>query len=252
MLIPHVNKLIAKDISKSFDKRSVIQNISLNLNQGEAVGLFGPNGAGKTTCFSIIIGLIKPDSGKLFINDDDITTLPMFLRAKIGLGYLPQESSIFRGMTVADNLKAILEISERDKEIIEHRTEELLAEFSIAHLKFLPAIGLSGGERRRLEIARALASNPKFILLDEPLAGIDPLAIYDIKYLVSHLKDRNIGILITDHNVRETLDIVDRAYIIYNGRVLIEGTPADIVNSEEVRKVYLGESFSLLQKSFNY
>lgn len=246
MASSNVNKLVAAHLSKSFNKRQVIQDISLYLKQGEAVGLFGPNGAGKTTCFSIIIGLIKPDSGNLFLNDHNITTLPMFLRARLGLGYLPQESSIFRGMSVANNIKAILEISEKDPEIVEHRTDELLAEFSIAHLKFIPAISLSGGERRRLEIARALASNPKFILLDEPLAGIDPLAISDIKYLVSHLKDRNIGILITDHNVRETLDIVDRAYVIYEGKVLIEGTPAEIVRSENVRKFYLGQSFTLL------
>lgn len=232
-------------ISKSFNKRLVVQDVSLTLKQGEVVGLFGPNGAGKTTCFSIIVGLIKTDSGKLFINDQDITNFPMYLRARIGIGYLPQESSIFRGLSVSDNIKAILEISEKDKEIIEHKIESLLAEFSISHLKYSQAIALSGGERRRLEIARALACNPKFIMLDEPLAGIDPVAIADIKYLVAHLKDRNIGVLITDHNVRDTLDIVDRAYVIYDGNVLIEGSPSHIVNSPKVREVYLGQTFTM-------
>lgn len=240
-----LNCLEVTNISKSFGKRAVLKSVSLRLNQGEAVGLFGPNGAGKTTLFSIIVGLIKADSGKLSINGIEITKLPMYLRSKLGLGYLPQESSIFRGLSVANNLKAILEIVEKDKEVIEHRMESLLAEFSIGHLKYSPAIALSGGERRRLEIARSLAANPKFIMLDEPLAGIDPIAISDIKYLVSHLKDRNIGVLITDHNVRDTLDIVDRAYVIYEGKVLIEGSPLSIVENTEARKVYLGQAFRM-------
>lgn len=240
-----LNRLEVIDISKSFGKREVLKSVSLSLNQGEAVGLFGPNGAGKTTLFGIIVGLIKADSGKLSINGAEITKLPMYLRSKLGLGYLPQESSIFRGLSVANNLKAILEIVEKDKEVIEHRVESLLAEFSIGHLKYSPAIALSGGERRRLEIARSLAANPKFIMLDEPLAGIDPVAISDIKYLVSHLKDRNIGVLITDHNVRDTLDIVDRAYVMYEGKVLIEGSPQSIVENTEARKVYLGQAFRM-------
>ena len=240
-----LNCLKVEHVSKSFNKRAVLKDVSIYLNQGEAVGLFGPNGAGKTTLFSIIVGLIKADSGKLSVNGVEITELPMYLRSKLGLGYLPQESSIFRGLTVADNLKAILEIVETDKEIIEHRVESLLAEFSIGHLKYSPAIALSGGERRRLEIARALAANPKFIMFDEPLAGIDPVAISDIKYLVSHLKDRNIGVLITDHNVRETLDIVDRAYVIYEGKVLREGSPESIIASATVREKYLGQTFRM-------
>ncbi len=239
------SRLEVSNLAKSYKQRHILKGVSLHLEQGEAVGLFGPNGAGKTTCFSIIAGLIKADMGKLLLNNQDITSLPMYLRARMGLGYLPQESSIFRGLSVSENIQAVLEIVESDKEIIEQRTEELLAEFSIGHLRYAPAITLSGGERRRLEIARALASNPKFMLLDEPLAGIDPLAISDIKHLVMHLKDRNIGILITDHNVRDTLDIVDRAYVIYDGQVLMEGTPSDIVNSYQVKEVYLGQSFGL-------
>lgn len=238
-------KLTVNNLSKSYNKRQILKDVSVYLKQGEVVGLFGPNGAGKTTCFSIIAGLIKGDTGTLFLGKQDITHFPMYLRAKMGLGYLPQESSIFRGLSVADNIKAILEIAENDKEIIEQRTEELLAEFSISHLKYAHSLSLSGGERRRLEIARALAANPKFIMLDEPLAGIDPIAIADIKNLVKHLKDRNIGILITDHNVRDTLDITDRAYIIYAGKVLMEGKPEDIVNSYQVKEVYLGQSFTI-------
>ena len=207
------NKLLIQNISKSYDKKPVLRDVNCHLSQGEAVGLFGPNGAGKTTLFSIIIGLIKTDLGQLKLNDQDITNLPMYLRSRLGLGYLPQESSIFRGLTVKDNIKAILEITYNVKEEIESKAEELLDEFSIGHLKNKLSTTLSGGERRRLEIARALATNPNFILLDEPLAGIDPIAVHDIKQLVSHLKDRNIGILITDHNVRDTLDIVDRAYM---------------------------------------
>lgn len=237
------NKLVIQNISKTYDKKPVLRDINCYLEQGEAVGLFGPNGAGKTTLFSIIIGLIKTDLGQLLLNKQDITNLPMYLRSRLGLGYLPQESSIFRGLTVKNNIKAILEIVYNDKEKIESKVEELLDEFSIGHLKNKMATTLSGGERRRLEIARALATEPNFILLDEPLAGIDPIAVRDIKQLVSHLKDRNIGILITDHNVRDTLDIVDRAYIIYDGKVLIEGTPSEIVGSAKVREVYLGQTF---------
>ena len=240
-----VDKVQVNNISKSYNKRLILNEVSLYVDRGEVVGLFGPNGAGKTTCFSIIAGLVKADSGKLLFNDQDITNLPMYLRARLGLGYLPQESSIFRELSVSDNLRAILEVVSSDSDFIEQRIEELLAEFSIAHLQYAPSIGLSGGERRRVEIARALASNPKFIMLDEPLAGIDPLAVSDIKYLVSHLKDRNLGILVTDHNVRDTLDIVDRAYVMYEGKMLLEGKPEEIVNSHEVREVYLGQSFTL-------
>lgn len=230
-------------ISKSFSNKTILHNISLELKSGEAVGLFGPNGAGKTTCFSIIVGLVKADSGKLYVDSQDITNAPMYLRARIGIGYLPQESSIFRGLSVVDNIKLVLEIFETNSEIIEQKADDLLAEFSISHLKYSDAISLSGGERRRLEIARTLASNPKFIMLDEPLAGIDPIAIADIKYLISHLKDRNIGILITDHNVRDTLDIVDRAYVIYDGKVLVSGSKQEIIDNHQVREVYLGSSF---------
>lgn len=231
------------NIYKSYGKRQVLTDVSLNLKRGEVVGLFGPNGAGKTTCFSIIVGLIGVDSGKLFLNDQDITDLPIYLRAKLGIGYLPQEPSIFRGLSVEDNLKVVLEIAQKDKDDIEKKIEDLLAEFSISHLRYAQSLSLSGGERRRLEIARAIANNPKFIMLDEPLAGIDPIAIADLKSLVSHLKDRGIGIIITDHNVRETLDIIDRAYVIYDGKVLIEGTADELLSSDIVREVYLGETF---------
>lgn len=237
------HSLLVQNISKSYDKKPILRDINLKLQKGEAVGLFGPNGAGKTTLFSVIIGLIKTDLGQIVLNGQDITNLPMHLRARLGIGYLPQESSIFRGLNVKDNIKAILEISYNQRKFIDIRAEELLDEFSIRHLKNKPSIALSGGERRRLEIARAIATNPNFMMLDEPLAGIDPLAIGDIKGLVSHLKDRNIGILITDHNVRDTLDIVDRAYIIYDGKVLMDGTPEEIVGSDEVREVYLGQTF---------
>lgn len=245
--MPHltIDKLQVNNISKSYNKKVILSGVSLQLKAGEIVGLFGPNGAGKTTCFSIIIGLIKPDKGTLFYNNHNITNLPIYLRSKFGFSYLPQESSIFRGLSVEDNIKLMLEISENNREIIERKTTELLEEFSILHLKNMPAIGLSGGERRRLEIARTLATNPKFIMLDEPLAGIDPLAIDDLKNLIAHLRDRNIGILITDHNVRDTLNIVDRAYIIYDGKVLLEGTPQEIATSNQVKEVYLGLSFNL-------
>lgn len=243
------NKLVVKNLSKSYDRKPVLRDINCSLYQGEVVGLFGPNGAGKTTLFSIIIGLVKADLGELSLNDQDITNLPMYSRSRLGLGYLPQESSIFRGLSVKDNIIAILEITLNNKQEIESKCEELMDEFSISHLKNKSSSTLSGGERRRLEIARTLAANPKFILLDEPLAGIDPIAVKDIKLLVSHLKNRNIGILITDHNVRDTLDIVDRAYIIYDGKVLMEGKPSEIVGSSEVREVYLGQTF--LDRDYN-
>ena len=233
------------NIGKKYKNRAVLKNVSLHVRRGESVGLLGPNGAGKTTCFYCVIGLITPDYGDVHINGEDITNMPMYRRARMGIGYLPQEASIFRSLSVEDNIKAILEIVEEDESKRENMLEELLNEFSIAHLRKSPAIALSGGERRRLEIARALASNPDFILLDEPLAGIDPIAVGEIRSLVSQLKNRGLGVLITDHNVRETLDIIDRAYILHGGSVLMEGTPEEIVASKEVRKVYLGDNFSL-------
>lgn len=237
--------LEARNIGKTFKKRPVLRDVSLAVRRGEAVGLLGPNGAGKTTSFYIITGLITPDYGDVALDGDTITNLPMYRRARLGIGYLPQEASIFRGLSVEQNLGAILETAEPDRARREAMLEALLAEFSITHLRRTPAIALSGGERRRVEIARALASRPHFILLDEPLAGIDPIAVGEIRELVSHLKDRGIGVLITDHNVRETLDLVDRAYIIHDGVVLMEGTPEEIVDHSEVRRVYLGERFSL-------
>ena len=232
-------------IGKSFAKRPVVREVSLTLQRGEVVGLLGPNGAGKTTCFYMITGLVTPDYGSISLDGNDITNLPMYRRARLGIGYLPQEASIFRGLTVEDNITAILEVVEKDEEKRQQILEELLAEFSISHLRKAPALTLSGGERRRVEIARALASKPSFILLDEPLAGIDPIAISDIRSLITHLKNKNIGVLITDHNVRDTLGIVDRAYIIHDGTVLSEGKPQEIVGNKDVRKVYLGDKFSL-------
>jgi lipopolysaccharide export system ATP-binding protein len=237
--------LVAYDLQKTYNNRKVLNGVSLSLRRGEAVGLLGPNGAGKTTCFYIITGLIAAEQGTILLDGRDVTHMPMFRRAQLGLGYLPQESSVFRGMTVADNLRAVLEMVEPDKAAREAIVEALLQEFRIAGLRNTPAMALSGGERRRVEIARALAARPHFILLDEPLAGIDPIAVNDIRNLVSHLKDRGIGVLITDHKVRETLDIIDRAYIIHDGQVLTEGLPAEIVANPDVRRVYLGESFSL-------
>jgi lipopolysaccharide export system ATP-binding protein len=237
--------LVAANIGKSFRKRPVLRDVNVGVQRGEAVGLLGPNGAGKTTCFYIITGLIAPDVGTISLDGQDITDLPMYRRARLGIGYLPQEASIFRGLTVEQNIRAVLEVAEPEAEVRESIIDELLAEFSITHLRRAPALALSGGERRRVEIARALATQPHFILLDEPLAGIDPIAVSDIRDLVAHLKDRGIGVLITDHNVRETLDIVDRAYILHEGRVLMEGTPKEIVSDVDVRRVYLGEKFSL-------
>ena len=240
-----VDMLEIFNIGKKYKNRSVLKNVSLHVKKGEAVGLLGPNGAGKTTCFYCVIGLITPDYGDVHLGGEDITNMPMYKRARMGIGYLPQEASIFRSLTVEDNIKAILELVEEDENKREAKLEELLFEFSIAHLRKSPAVALSGGERRRLEIARALASNPEFILLDEPLAGIDPIAVGEIRSLVSQLKNRGLGVLITDHNVRETLDIIDRAYILHGGSVLMEGTPEEIVKNKEVRKVYLGEDFSM-------
>ena len=233
------------NIGKKYKKRTVLKNVSLHVKKGEAVGLLGPNGAGKTTCFYCVTGLITPDYGDVYISGKDITDLPMYKRARMGIGYLPQEASIFRTLSVEDNIKAILQIVIEDENERENMLEELLSEFSIAHLRKSPALALSGGERRRLEIARALASKPSFILLDEPLAGIDPIAVGEIRTLVSQLRNRGLGVLITDHNVRETLDIIDRAYILHGGTVLMEGTPDEIVANEEVRKVYLGDNFTL-------
>ncbi len=237
--------LRASHIAKRFKGRPVLRDVSISVKRGEAVGLLGPNGAGKTTCFYCITGLIEPDGGSIFLDGQDITSLPMYRRARLGIGYLPQEASIFRGLTVEGNILAVLEAVVSDPEQRQHDLENLLSEFSIAHLRRVPALALSGGERRRCEIARALACRPHFILLDEPLAGIDPIAVSDIRDLVSHLKDRGIGVLITDHNVRETLDLIDRAYILHDGNLLMEGKPSEIVAHEGVRRVYLGERFSL-------
>jgi lipopolysaccharide export system ATP-binding protein len=237
--------LKVENLRKTYASRMVVGGVTLHVKRGEAVGLLGPNGAGKTTCFSIITGLVKSDDGSVFLDDFNITQLPMYRRARLGIGYLPQETSIFRGLTVENNIRAVLEIVEKDHDVIEERLELLLDEFSIKHIRRSSALSLSGGERRRTEIARALASNPHFMLLDEPLAGIDPIAVAEIRDLISHLKDKNIGVLITDHNVRDTLGIVDRAYIINNGLVLKEGKPQEIVADANVRRVYLGEEFKL-------
>jgi lipopolysaccharide export system ATP-binding protein len=232
-------------IAKSYDRKTVLSDVSLGVDRGEVLGLLGPNGAGKTTCFYSIMGLVKPDSGRILLDGNDITGLPMYRRAILGLGYLPQETSIFRGLTVAQNISAVLEVAEPDKKARAEKLEQLLAEFHIERLRDSPAMALSGGERRRCEIARALAANPSIMLLDEPFAGIDPISIQDIRDLIKDLKNRDIGVLITDHNVRETLDIVDRACIIYGGQVLFAGSPQDLVADENVRRLYLGESFEL-------
>jgi len=237
--------LEVRSIAKSYDKRAVLHDVSLDVHRGEVVGLLGPNGAGKTTCFYSVMGLVKPDSGRIFLDGSDITGLPMYRRAILGLGYLPQETSIFRGMSVEQNILAVLEVSEPDKGARHARLEQLLGEFGLTALRDSPAMALSGGERRRCEIARALAADPSIMLLDEPFAGIDPISIADIRELVRELKSRDIGVLITDHNVRETLDIVDRACIIYDGQVLFAGTPEALVADPEVRRLYLGESFAL-------
>ena len=232
-------------LRKSYSKRLVIRDVSMQLHRGEVVALLGPNGSGKTTCFYSIAGLIAPESGKVSVDGRDVTRLPMYRRARLGIGYLPQEISIFRGMTVENNILAVLELSEPDRKRRYERLEELLNEFSIDLLRRTPALALSGGERRRVEIARCLAANPKYLLLDEPFAGVDPIAVGEIRTLVSALKKRGLGVLITDHNVRETLEIVDRAYILHDGRVLMSGTTKEIVEDENVKRVYLGESFHL-------
>jgi lipopolysaccharide export system ATP-binding protein len=232
-------------IGKSFRKRPVVRGVSLTLRRGEVVGLLGPNGAGKTTCFYMITGLLPVDYGTISLDGHDITGLPMYRRARLGIGYLPQEASIFRGLSAEDNIRAAAELVEPDAAHCATLVDSLLAEFSITHIRHTPSVALSGGERRRVEIARALATHPSYILLDEPLAGIDPIAINDIRELVRHLKDRGIGVLITDHNVREALDIIDRAYIMHDGQIMKEGEPSDIVRDKDVRRVYLGERFSL-------
>lgn len=237
--------LWAEMLGKSYQKRPILRGVSIHVQRGEAVGLLGPNGAGKTTCFSIMCGLIQPDNGVIFLDGIDITHLAMYRRARMGIGYLPQETSIFRGMTVEQNIRSVAELFIEDKSDQQACVERLMEEFSVSHLRQSPAVALSGGERRRVEIARALAAFPQFLLLDEPLAGIDPIAVNEIRELIFHLKERNIGVLITDHNVRETLDIVDRAYILHNGKVLLGGTPEEIISSKDVRRVYLGERFSM-------
>jgi lipopolysaccharide export system ATP-binding protein len=237
--------LEVRSIAKSYDRRAVLHDVSLTVRRGEVVGLLGPNGAGKTTCFYSVMGLVKPDSGRIFLDGQDVTELPMYRRAILGLGYLPQETSIFRGMTVEQNILAVLEVAEPDWHRRAERLEQLLGEFGLTALRDSPALALSGGERRRCEIARALAARPSIMLLDEPFAGIDPISISDIRELVRELRSRGIGVLITDHNVRETLDIVDRACIIYDGQVLFAGTPEALVADQEVRRLYLGESFAL-------
>ena len=240
-----VRGLEVRNIAKAYDKRAVLHDVSLSVSRGEVVGLLGPNGAGKTTCFYSVMGLVKPDAGRIMLDDRDITGLPMYRRAILGLGYLPQETSIFRGLTVEQNILAVLEVAEPDKAARRERLEQLLGEFGLTGLRSSAAMALSGGERRRCEIARALAAEPSIMLLDEPFAGIDPISISDIRDLVKDLKRRDIGVLITDHNVRETLDIVDRACIIYDGQVLFQGTPEALVADQDVRRLYLGESFAL-------
>ncbi len=232
-------------LRKSYRKKLVIRDFSMELNRGEVVALLGPNGSGKTTTFYSVAGLVVPEGGTVMLDGTDVTNLPMYRRAQMGIGYLPQEMSIFRGLSVQDNILAILDITEKDRHKRRERLEELLSEFSIEHLRRAPALALSGGERRRVEIARALAADPNYLLLDEPFAGVDPISVGDIRNLVGDLKTRGIGVLITDHNVRETLEIVDRAYILHDGQVLMSGTPQDVVQNENVRRVYLGENFRI-------
>ncbi len=244
-LIQSLGGLVATGLGKQFKKRPVVRNVSLSVRRGEAVGLLGPNGAGKTTTFYMITGLIQPDTGTISLEGAEISALPMYRRARLGIGYLPQEASVFRGLTVEQNIMAALDVVEADRDRRAAMLDALLAEFGISHLRRTPALALSGGERRRVEIARALATSPNYILLDEPLAGIDPIAVGEIRDLVSHLKHRGLGVLITDHNVRETLEIIDRAYILHDGQVLMEGVPGEVVAHQDVRRVYLGEKFSL-------
>lgn len=240
-----MSELRAVSLNKRYRARTVVHDVSLSVQSGEVVGLLGPNGAGKTTCFYMIVGLVAADGGDIFINGQNIAHLAIHRRARLGLGYLPQEASIFRRLTVAQNIQAVLELQDYDKDEIQSRQDELMQDLHITHIRNNPAISLSGGERRRVEIARALATNPRFILLDEPFAGVDPIAVLDIQKIIGFLKERDIGVLITDHNVRETLGICDRAYIINSGSVMAEGTPDEIIYNENVRKVYLGEHFKL-------
>lgn len=237
--------LHVESLRKAYRKRVVIRDFSMELQRGEVVALLGPNGSGKTTTFYAVAGLVVPEGGRVTIDGRDVTTLPMYRRAKLGIGYLPQEMSIFRGLSVEDNITAILDITYKDQHTRRERLEDLLSEFSIEHLRRAPALALSGGERRRVEIARCLAADPKYLLLDEPFAGVDPISVGDIRHLVADLKKRGIGVLITDHNVRETLEIVDRAYILHDGKVLMSGTPEEVVENENVRRVYLGENFRI-------
>ena len=239
----HQGWLMADNVQKSYKKRMVVRGVSLAVGRGESVGLLGPNGAGKTTVFYMITGLVPADAGRITIDGQDVTPLPMYRRARLGIGYLPQEASIFRGLSVEQNIMAVLELVEPNRKRRQEQLDSLLEEFNITRLRKSPSMALSGGERRRCEIARALASRPSFILLDEPFAGIDPIAVGDIQQLVRHLTDRGIGVLITDHNVRETLSLIDRAYIIYDGQVLTQGKPAEIIANEDVRRVYLGDMF---------
>lgn len=241
-------KLYTKDIKKSYKGRDVVKGVSIEVNQGEIVGLLGPNGAGKTTSFYMIVGLVKPDSGSVFLDDTDITMHPMYKRSQLGIGYLPQEISVFRKLSVEDNIMAILEMTDMDKKQRQDRLEQLLDEFSLNHVRKNLGNRLSGGEKRRTEIARALATDPKFVLLDEPFAGVDPIAVEDIQSIVSDLRKKNIGILITDHNVQETLSITDRAYLLFEGDILKSGTAEDLAADEKVRKVYLGQNFELRKK----
>jgi len=234
-----------ENLRKSYKKRVVIRDVTIKVDQGEVAALLGPNGSGKTTTFYAIAGLVVPEGGTVRIDGRDVTSLPMYRRARMGIGYLPQEMSIFRGLSVEDNISAILDITHSDRHKRRERLEELLSEFSIEHLRRAPALALSGGERRRVEIARCLAADPRYLLLDEPFAGVDPISVSDIRHLVADLKKRGIGVLITDHNVRETLEIVDRAYILHDGKVLMSGTPDEVVENENVRRVYLGDSFRI-------
>lgn len=240
--------LRAENIVKKYGKRTVVKGVSFNVKQGEIVGLLGPNGAGKTTSFYQVVGLVQPNSGKIFLDDKDITKLPMYKRAQMGIGYLPQEVSVFRKLSVEDNIAAILEMMDLTKAEQKHRLEELIEEFSLGHVRKNLGHNLSGGEKRRTEIARSLASNPNFILLDEPFAGVDPIAVEDIQAIVSKLKEKNIGILITDHNVQETLSITDRAYLLFEGNILKAGTAEELAADEQVRRVYLGQNFELRKK----
>lgn len=241
-------KLYTSEIKKTYKGRNVVKGVSIEVNQGEIVGLLGPNGAGKTTSFYMIVGLVKPDSGQVFLDEQEITTLPMYKRSQLGIGYLPQEISVFRKLSVEDNIMAILEMTDLNKAQRNQRLEQLLSEFSLHHVRKNLGNRLSGGEKRRTEIARALATNPKFVLLDEPFAGVDPIAVEDIQSIVAELKNRNIGILITDHNVQETLSITDRAYLLFEGSILKSGTAEDLAADEQVRKVYLGQNFELRKK----